>query len=268
MPSLGATARAMLTSATPAEAMPVRRLALSAELRRSLLGPSRRPEPVPARPALRADIRRALLSLSLPAPPSARIEPVVLGAPTVEVGERAERPTPSSRARLTVDAAAVLAPPAESVPETAPALLSAELPMELQTPAARTKANLAAMHLAAELKRSPRELTDDDRRVLGAYSGWGGLSLHAAAGRFPRDFPQPEERGLIHEYYTPSRVTAEVARVVAPLLPALARDGLVEALEPSAGIGRFVRAFEGTGFELVRWHAVEYSAVSAAMLRA
>lgn len=140
---------------------------------------------------------------------------------------------------------------------------------ELWTPAQRQKANLAAMKLAAELARQPRTLTDDDRRALEAYSGWGGLSIKAMADKFPAGFPVPEERGLIHEYYTPSVVCAEVARVVQPLLSDLGdADGHVAALEPSAGIGRFIRAFEGPGFEGIRWHAVEYSALSAAMLEA
>jgi len=44
--------------------------------------------------------------------------------------------------------------------------------------------------------------------------------------------------------------------VVKPLLPGLAVEGQVLALEPSAGIGRFVRVFTGPGFEPVRWLAV------------
>jgi superfamily II DNA or RNA helicase len=135
--------------------------------------------------------------------------------------------------------------------------------------AARRDANIAAMALAADLQRTPRPLTDHDKLVLASYSGWGGLSIEESASRFPEGFPVPEARGLIHEYYTPSRVCSEVARVVAPLLPALVGgDGLVHALEPSAGIGRFVRAFEGASFELVKWHAVEYSRLSYLMLHA
>src|SRR5262249_24080874 len=77
------------------------------------------------------------------------------------------------------------------------------------------------------------------------------------------------KRALIHEYYTPAVLCAEVARVVRPLLPGLANeDGHVWALEPSAGIGRFIDAFTGPQFTAIDWHAVEYSAVSAALLRA
>jgi len=61
----------------------------------------------------------------------------------------------------------------------------------------------------------------------------------------------------------------EVARVVEPLLPGLVdEDGEVPALEPSAGIGRFLRATASPAWRQVRWTAVEWSALSSRMLRA
>ena len=57
----------------------------------------------------------------------------------------------------------------------------------------------------------------------------------------------------------------EIARLVAPLVPSLPHDGdSVHALEPSAGIGRFLRAFEPVPG--ITWHAVEWSELSARML--
>ena len=57
----------------------------------------------------------------------------------------------------------------------------------------------------------------------------------------------------------------EVARLVAPLVSSLPHDGdTVQALEPSAGIGRFLRAFEPVPG--ITWHAVEWSELSARML--
>jgi hypothetical protein len=48
----------------------------------------------------------------------------------------------------------------------------------------------------------------------------------------------------MHEYYTPSILADAIADC--PLLPSLAgTTGVVRALEPSAGIGRLVRAFSG-----------------------
>ncbi|MFH1463541.1 MAG: SNF2-related protein, partial [Pseudomonadota bacterium] len=139
-------------------------------------------------------------------------------------------------------------------------------PPEAWTPAQRTAANLRAMELAAS--KHPDAMTTEDRAALAAYSGWGGLSIDKVRDRFPAGFPIPEERGLIHEYYTPTRVCAEVARVVRPLLPDLAVEGQVLALEPAAGIGRFVRALTGPGFEPIHWLAVEWSELSARMLQA
>lgn len=142
-----------------------------------------------------------------------------------------------------------------------------DFPPELWTPSKRTAANLAAMRVAASTP--PDQLTPADRRTLAGYSGWGGLSITRAKSQFPTGFPAPEVRGLIHEYYTPSKVTDEVARVLRPLLTELAGpSGKVLALEPAAGIGRFIRSLSGPGFESIHWLAVEYSDLSARMLQA
>ncbi len=54
----------------------------------------------------------------------------------------------------------------------------------------------------------------------------------------------PEPFGLIHEYYTPSVIAKALAETLCPLLAELAgADGVVHALEPSAGIGRLLRGF-------------------------
>lgn len=133
--------------------------------------------------------------------------------------------------------------------------------------AKRTAANIAAMAVAAKLEGSKRKPTLEERAILSGYSGWGGLSIQAAAGKFPPGFPAPEERGLIHEFYTPTIVAREVARVVAPLVPTLpGHDKAVHALEPSAGIGRFLAAFDRVPG--LHWHAVEWSELSSRMVRA
>lgn len=138
---------------------------------------------------------------------------------------------------------------------------------EAWTKAKRTSANLAAMDVLA---RVPSErMTDADRRIVAGYSGWGGLSIREAAPRFPVGLPVPDPQGLIHEFYTPSSVTSEVAKMIAPLLPGLVGEsGRIRALEPSAGIGRFVRAMQRGPFDVVDWMAVEYSELSARALAA
>ncbi len=140
------------------------------------------------------------------------------------------------------------------------------LPPEEWTAARRTQANLAAMKVAAA--KRPQKMTAEDKRVLAGYSGWGGLSIAAHKDDFPAGFPAPEERGLIHEYYTPSKVCAEIARVVRPMLATGGGNGSLLALEPAAGIGRMIRAASGKGWTQVKWLAVEYSELSGRMLGA
>ena len=132
------------------------------------------------------------------------------------------------------------------------------------TASKRTRANLLAMHA---LTKDGDLRTSEDIAALRAYSGWGGLSIRAIQDKVPEGVPVPEARGLIHEFYTPSKVCAAVAQAIGPLLGELREtDGSLLALEPSAGIGRFLRATEG--WSQVRWHAVEYSALSGAILQA
>jgi superfamily II DNA or RNA helicase/predicted RNA methylase len=140
-------------------------------------------------------------------------------------------------------------------------------PPDLWAASQRTVANLAAMRVAAS--KRPDEMSASDRAALASYSGWGGLSIQSVAAQFPTGFPVPEERGLIHEYYTPTKVAWEIARVVRPLLNELPNeDGTVLALEPSAGIGRFVQAASGPGFDALSWLVVEWSELSSRMLQA
>ena len=127
---------------------------------------------------------------------------------------------------------------------------------------ARTDANLQAILLLAS---GVPITTEAQRLVLAGYTGWGGLSIERVADRIPRGW-QPSSEALIHEYYTPPLLCFEVARVMRPLVARLGGKE-IRALEPSAGIGRFVHALSLEGFERVRWTAVEYSHVSAQILR-
>ena len=134
------------------------------------------------------------------------------------------------------------------------------------TESRRMAANLEAMQLL--VSKPPGSHTVEDRRVLARYSGWGGLSIDKAQAAFPPSL-QVDTRALIHEYYTPSPLVAEIARVTQPLLPDLVGlDGVIRAIEPSAGIGRFILAFDALGGAPIRWTAVEYSALAAALLAA
>lgn len=136
---------------------------------------------------------------------------------------------------------------------------------ELRTASARAKANLLAMEIIAT--KTPGEIDDQDRERLLQYSGWGGLSIKKYKDRFPEGLV-PEWEGLINEYYTPSRLTEEVARVLRPLIGAMARGTPLSAVEPSAGIGRFINSLSEAGFESLQWEAVEFSKISARILAA
>lgn len=144
-------------------------------------------------------------------------------------------------------------------------VLAEGVPPELWTAAKRRDANLAAMRILAS--KAPDQITAEDLRVLLAYSGWGGLSIADAASKFPPGIPAPDPIGLIHEYYTPSKVANAVAKLVQEQLPTLNAEGAVLALEPAAGIGRFIHAMSGAGFKGLRWLACELSPLSAAILR-
>ncbi|MBK7828377.1 SNF2-related protein [Nannocystis sp.] len=164
--------------------------------------------------------------------------------------------------------------PSPQVPEEPP-VRELEVPPDHQTKAWRTEANLQAMRLV--LAKEPGELTTEDLQIIAQYSGWGGLSIDRVRKLLPPDFV-PEAFGLIHAYYTPTVITESIAELLCPLLPELAgNDGVVRALEPSAGIGRLIRAFSprrclaleaGGQIKRIAWTAVEFSKVSATLLRA
>lgn len=131
-------------------------------------------------------------------------------------------------------------------------------------PAKRTKGNL----LAIEVMSSGRSIGFAEREILAGYTGWGGLSIESVAGTLPPKWT-PSSDALIHEYYTPPLLCLSLARVLRKYVEAMARTkGTVRALEPSAGIGRFVNALSFGSYKAVSWTAVEYSPISAAILRA
>jgi len=138
-------------------------------------------------------------------------------------------------------------------------------PPDEWTAAKRTEANLAAMRVLARLARSTSLPTSAELDELARYSGWGGLSIEKAAANFPPGIPHPESAGLIHEYFTPSKVAEAVSGLVlsrVDTLPA-ASGGIVRALEPSAGIGRFLRYLQSPR---LAWEAVELSPLSSLLL--
>ncbi len=153
---------------------------------------------------------------------------------------------------------------AELAKKRAPTTIPAAAPLpEHWTASQRTAANLAALDVLSRLPIGQRP-TPDQAATLAQYSGWGGLSIKKIASKLPNNLPPPEDFGLVHEYYTPGKLY----RAIAAYLPAiLKQDGPIKALEPSAGIGRALRAFDAYP-QPVQWTAVEYSALSSRMLAA
>ncbi len=129
----------------------------------------------------------------------------------------------------------------------------------------RTEANLAAMEIVARHgpPYSPAEMD-----ALARYSGWGGLSIKKVAHRFPAGFPVPDKAALVHEYYTRADVGRAVGQAIASWPEALpGSEGRFKALEPSAGVGRFLAGLAEAGLSC-DWKAVEYSQVSGRILKA
>jgi superfamily II DNA or RNA helicase len=132
---------------------------------------------------------------------------------------------------------------------------------------ARTAANLTALRVLSRLRASNAGASAQESAMLRAYSGWGGLSIERVPASDWPDGRAPESRGLIHEYYTPRRVTDAAAELLARLRDTLPARTL-RALEPSAGVGRMVDSVNGRLGEKIDWHLAEWSQLSAAILKA
>ena len=145
--------------------------------------------------------------------------------------------------------------------------LDIEYPPELMNKTQRTEANLAAMRVLSKGK-DPSKLNQRELAKISRYSGWGGLEIKKVGEqKWPAGVERPSKRGLINEYYTPTTISSEIARVVAGLISSLPKnlEGRVTALEPSAGIGRFL---EATAALPLDWHAVELMKLSHDILEA
>lgn len=155
----------------------------------------------------------------------------------------------------------------------APPPARVELPPDLTSNSARTKANLLALEVVARAKGRP--LSESQRRALLQYSDWGGLSIDKLRDKLPKGLV-PQDFNLQHGYYTPTVVADAIGDVICPLLPDLAgRDGVVRSLEPSVGIGRLVRALDpGRCTHArgpkgpMRWTTVELSKLSSKIFEA
>jgi hypothetical protein len=209
----------------------------------------------------------------VPAPP-----PVVEPPASEEVATTPARTTRKPRApKVEVTPEAKSASP-EAIAQTATFCAKADAMLlrvealnrgkpDLWTEAQRTDANLCAMWTLHCVEARGDGPTEDEQKKIARYSGWGGLSHEENWEKMPPDV-RPEIEGLLDEYYTPSNVAADVVRVIREKWEAsLPRHNGLQALEPSAGIGRFIRAAADGGLT-AHWTAIEFSNVSARMLQA
>lgn len=142
---------------------------------------------------------------------------------------------------------------------------------ELRSEAERLSANIAAIKVLGPWLNDPKSskiFDDSERRIMRRYTGFGGVSIRRAAAELPTEW-LPEKRGLIHEYYTPEKVANSIAESLLPFRVELAQqDGTIKALEPSAGIGRLIHAFDPQAWPNIKWTAIEYSRISSKLLAA
>lgn len=141
---------------------------------------------------------------------------------------------------------------AREVDWTLPTVPNADLWSEVK----RRAANELAMRI---LQSEPGKLDSDDREALMRFSGWGGIEW----GKISADVRPSEAWGTIAQYYTPSVMATAVWKIILRLR----EQGLVKerptALEPSAGIGRFIH----TAPRAVKFTAIELAGEAARMLK-
>lgn len=131
-------------------------------------------------------------------------------------------------------------------------------PIDLpRTPSERMTTNVTAVKIAAAGKVN----TEAERQALLRFTGFGGLSLEKLAGLVPKDWI-PDTKALVDEFYSLPILCTALATLLVTLFPLSMLTGL--ALEPAAGIGRFVGALSARPeLQGLSWLAVEYSRLSA-----
>lgn len=164
------------------------------------------------------------------------------------------------------------APPLPKLPIT---------PYDLWGPELRLRVNVGAIRLLRSGVLDLRPPTPEERAVLLAYSGWGGITRLDDLAEDPATW-KPDEiadiraikagrpatgntfRGALNQYFTPIAASeamwALLRRVGDPFLT----RGPLRVLEPSAGVGRFAQAAP-TDLDL-SWTFAEMDPIQSAIL--
>ena len=115
----------------------------------------------------------------------------------------------------------------------------------------KARDNFAAIELSQLLDREARPATEDEKRVLVRYVGWGGLPQVFASWQDPDASAWREERETIERLLTPAQYEAARAStlnahytapgVVSAMYEAVERLGFTggRVLEPAVGLGHF-----------------------------
>ena len=144
-------------------------------------------------------------------------------------------------------------------------------------PKAKVRANIDAIRIVRTLEEEKREATEDERRSLVKYVGWGAFAQDIFADYKPewakerqalKDLLSPEE-------YEAARRSTQNAHYTSPdvikgMWEALAHLGFKggRALEPSAGVGHFIGMMPQALRSKVEWTAVELDPTTGAIAKA
>ena len=135
--------------------------------------------------------------------------------------------------------------------------------------------NLAAIELLKQIEAEKRTATDEDKRVLVRYVGWGGLPQMFDAGndKWAKD-RERLERLLTSEELDSARATTLNAHYTSPIIiramyAALDRFGFESGrvLEPACGLGHFFGVMPGEMLARSRLTGIEIDSVTARLAR-
>ncbi len=145
---------------------------------------------------------------------------------------------------------------------------------------AKAHAVLAAIRTLKQIEQEQRRATEEERRVLAQFSGFGPLALRIFPDPITHSFHSPDWKALGHElkslltpqeYASAKRTTFNAfytsPAVIDAIHEAIARLGIpadATVLEPGCGIGNFI----SQGCEELRFIGVELDSISGRIAKA
>ena len=150
--------------------------------------------------------------------------------------------------------------------------MSDDILAPLSGPAAKVRANMAAIETAISLRGSSKPATEEQRRTMASFTGWGGLSevfaknseYAQASSRLaellsPSEYAQAQD-SVLTAYYT----EPEVIRAMWQMVRSAGFAGGA-VIEPSCGNGHFVGCMPDDLREASHIHMVEIDPLTATM---